>query len=47
MSQAPDEKQEVVANPDDIHSWENWKPGLVDQTRAKKRIVWIDYTADW
>jgi len=47
MTTEPGAKQAIVANPDDIHSWEGWKPGLVDQTRAKKRIVWIDYTADW
>ena len=35
------------ANPDDIHNWTNWTPGLVDHHRSKKRIVWIDYTADW
>lgn len=47
MTSEPEAKQAVAANPDDIHSWASWKPGLVDQTRAKKRIVWIDYTADW
>ena len=47
MITEPDAKQSIVANPDDIHSWEDWKPALVDQTRAKKRIVWMDYTADW
>jgi thiol:disulfide interchange protein DsbD len=47
MTTEPGAKQAVVANSDDIHSWADWKPGLVDQTRAKKRIVWIDYTADW
>jgi len=36
-----------TSTPDDIHSWTNWKPGLVDHHRSKKRIVWIDYTADW
>jgi thiol:disulfide interchange protein len=47
MTRAPDEKPTVLANAEDIHSWANWSPGLVDQTRAKKRIVWMDYTADW
>lgn len=47
MYTEPDAKQSIAANPDDIHSWENWKPALVDQTRAKNRIVWMDYTADW
>jgi thiol:disulfide interchange protein DsbD len=47
MNTKPEPKQAVVANTDDIHSWDGWKPGLVDQTRAKNRIVWIDYTADW
>lgn len=47
MQTKPEAKQDFVANPEDIHSWENWKPGLVDQTRAKNRIVWLDYTADW
>jgi thiol:disulfide interchange protein DsbD len=47
MTTKPEAKQTLVANPDDIHSWDSWKPGIVDQTRAKNRIVWIDYTADW
>jgi len=25
----------------------SWYPGVVEQNRAKKRIVWVDYTADW
>jgi thiol:disulfide interchange protein DsbD len=47
MNTKPEPKQAVVANTDDIHSWDGWKPGIVDQTRAEGRIVWIDYTADW
>ena len=47
MTTSPEEKQTIAANPDDIHSWDGWTPGLVDEMRAKKRIVWIDYTADW
>ena len=39
--------QTIVSNSDDIHSWANWTPGIVDHHRSKKRIVWIDYTADW
>lgn len=29
------------------HGWESWHPGKVEQSRSKKRIVWVDYTADW
>lgn len=25
----------------------SWYPGVVEQNQAKKRIVWVDYTADW
>ncbi len=25
----------------------SWYPGVVEQNRAKKRVVWVDYTADW
>jgi thiol:disulfide interchange protein DsbD len=28
-------------------SGSSWYPGVVEQNRAKKRIVWVDYTADW
>lgn len=29
-------------------AWQNWQPGKVEfQTQKKKRIVWVDYTADW
>ncbi len=24
-----------------------WYPGIVEQNRAKGRIIWLDYTADW
>ena len=37
----------IKTEAEDIHSWANWVPGLVDHQRSKKRIVWIDYTADW
>ena len=29
------------------HGWVSWKPGKVELSRSKKRIVWVDYTADW
>lgn len=29
------------------HGWVAWQPGKVEDSRAKKRIVWVDYTADW
>lgn len=29
------------------HEWTGWEPTIVDNTRKKGRIVWIDYTADW
>lgn len=25
----------------------SWYPGVVESNRAKKRVVWVDYTADW
>lgn len=28
-------------------AWNEWYPGIVEQSRAKKRIIWVDYTADW
>jgi len=34
----------------DVHGevrWEPWKPGLVELARQKKKILWVDYTADW
>ena len=27
--------------------WASWKPGMVEYQRSKKRVVWVDYTADW
>ena len=27
--------------------WQEWFPGKMELTRKKKRIAWIDYTADW
>jgi thiol:disulfide interchange protein DsbD len=27
--------------------WESWRPGIVELARTKKRVVWVDYTADW
>ena len=27
--------------------WVNWNPGKVQDSINKKRIVWVDYTADW
>jgi thiol:disulfide interchange protein DsbD len=28
-------------------AWNEWYPGIVEQSRSKKRIIWVDYTADW
>jgi len=28
-------------------AWQEWYPGVIEVNRPKKRIVWIDYTADW
>jgi thiol:disulfide interchange protein len=28
-------------------TWEKWYPGKVEQRVSEKRIVWVDYTADW
>lgn len=33
-------KEEVLA-------WHEWYPGVIEKTRPKKRIIWLDYTADW
>lgn len=27
--------------------WKPWYPGVVEVNRSKKRIAWVDYTADW
>jgi len=28
-------------------AWNEWYPGIVELSRPKKRIIWVDYTADW
>ena len=28
-------------------AWNEWYPGIMEQSRSKKRIIWVDYTADW
>ena len=28
-------------------AWREWYPGIVELTRPKKRIMWVDYTAEW
>ena len=28
-------------------AWQEWYPGVIELSRTKKRIVWVDYTADW
>ena len=28
-------------------AWQEWYPGIVELSRPKKRIIWVDYTADW
>ena len=28
-------------------AWNEWYPGVMERSRPKKRIVWVDYTADW
>ncbi len=28
-------------------TWEKWYPGKVEQRVSDKKIVWVDYTADW
>lgn len=28
-------------------AWNEWYPGVMERSRSKKRIVWVDYTADW
>ena len=38
----------AVANiSDDDLTIHQWYPGIVEQNRAKGRIIWLDYTADW
>ena len=27
--------------------WHEWYPGIVEKSRPKKRVIWLDYTADW
>lgn len=31
----------------EIGEWKQWFPGSMELSRKKKRIAWIDYTADW
>jgi len=28
-------------------AWHEWYPGIIERSRPKKRIIWVDYTADW
>ncbi|MGC6565506.1 MAG: cytochrome c biogenesis protein CcdA [Akkermansiaceae bacterium] len=28
-------------------AWNEWYPGIMEVNRSKKRIIWLDYTADW
>jgi thiol:disulfide interchange protein len=28
-------------------AWREWYPGIVELSRPKKRVIWVDYTADW
>ena len=37
----------VSKKPKDGLAWQEWYPGVIELSRTKKRIVWIDYTADW
>ena len=34
----------ILAGGDD---WKQWFPGAMELSRSKKRIAWIDYTAEW
>lgn len=43
MSKSATQERAPVPPP----SGSSWYPGVVEQNRAKKRIVWVDYTADW
>ena len=37
-----------TAKPPEIGlAWHEWYPGIVEKSRPKKRIIWVDYTADW
>lgn len=36
----------ISAHTGGLH-WEKWQPGKVEYRQSKKRIVWVDYTADW
>jgi len=33
--------------PEEGLAWREWYPGIVEVSRPKKRIIWVDYTADW
>lgn len=37
----------VSKKPKDGLAWQEWYPGVIELSRTKKRIVWVDYTADW
>jgi len=33
--------------PKDGLAWHEWYPGIMEISRPKGRIIWLDYTADW
>jgi len=35
------------APPQLVEGWQQWHPGLVEHHIQKKRVVWVDYTAEW
>ncbi|MDF1815799.1 MAG: cytochrome c biogenesis protein CcdA [Verrucomicrobiales bacterium] len=37
----------ALAAAEDVGEWKQWFPGSMELARKKKRIAWIDYTADW
>jgi thiol:disulfide interchange protein len=42
------EAPEIVSGGgESLEEWKQWFPGSMELTRKKKRIAWIDYTAEW
>lgn len=37
----------LAGSSDGEFEWKKWFPGTMELSRQKKRIAWIDYTADW
>jgi thiol:disulfide interchange protein DsbD len=37
----------TAKEPEEGLVWQEWYPGIMEISRKKNRIIWLDYTADW